>query len=506
MWQIDAAFDRAANRLLPASYPPPAAKDHVQTIPAAILKAIGWVESGWRQFTPRGAPLLSPDFGYGIMQITSGMDGAFGHLHGSIDEASQSAIASDYQFNIDYGARILAQKWSSTPKIGAGDPAVIEDWYYALWAYNGWGWVNNPNNPRFARLGTPASDPSTYPYQERVLYLVAHPPTDSAGNPLWAPVSVSLPSPSTIGKTPHRFTPKHVHREPPPAAWAVYQPAPLPRFQSGQSRSIAVTLVNTGTHPWLSTGPSAISLTYHLFGRTGNPWQPLSPFTPGLLKFGQGPQVIPRDVLPGQSITLHIPVQAPAASGTYRVVWDIEQGAGTWFSQEGIPPRVETLHVGDVATPLPITPTPIPTPPATPTERMYFVRDTSIPDGTVVGSGDVLEKGWLVFNVCPTAWKAAWHLVQVSGGSFGARTIAVPATASCRAVDIIASLHVPSRAGSYGAVWRMQDPAGHRFGDRLTVQIVVAGPHERPTPTPVATPTATSPPVVGPTTTPTPTG
>jgi len=47
-----------------------------------LLKAVGWVESGWRQFDNAGRPLVAPDFGYGIMQITSGMPGAFGNVTG----------------------------------------------------------------------------------------------------------------------------------------------------------------------------------------------------------------------------------------------------------------------------------------------------------------------------------------------------------------------------------------------------------------------------------------
>jgi len=202
-----------------------------------LLKAIGWVESGWQQFTPGGLPLLSPDFGYGIMQVTSGMDGAFGRLHGSIDENSQSAIASDYQFNIAYGARILAQKWASMPRIGTGDPEILEDWYFALWAYNGWGWVNNPNNPRFARIGTPASDPASYPYQERVLYLVSHPPRDRVGNPLWKAIPVSLPGRAKVGATPHSYAPQHIHREPPPAAWAARYRNLIPSPTAGSKAS-----------------------------------------------------------------------------------------------------------------------------------------------------------------------------------------------------------------------------------------------------------------------------
>jgi hypothetical protein len=504
LWEIAAAFDRAANGLLPVADPRLPVETHIRAIPPSVLKAVGWVESNWHQFTPQGRPLLSPDFGYGIMQITSGMDGAFGRLHGSIDESSQSAIASDYQFNVAYGARILAQKWAATPRVGNGDSSTVENWYYALWAYNGWGWVNNPNNPRFARLGTPAANPASYPYQERVLYLVSHPPHDSAGNPLWKAVSVSLPRRSLIGSTPHPYSPPTVHHDPPPTSAANYQPARLATSSPDQIQTVSVKIVNTGTQPWLSTGPTQISLTYHLFTTAGNPWTAISPFSAGVVAFGQTPVAIPHDVLPGSSITLRVPVHAPKTAGTYRVVWDLQQGAGTYFSQEGALPRVQIFHVGTSIPAPPATPTP--TPQSQTAERMLFVTDTSIPDGSVLAPRQVFEKGWLVFNCGRVSWKGGTALFLVSGSSFGARTIPVPPTAGCKSVDIISTLHAPSRGGSYLSAWRLRDQSGEEFGPRLTVRVTVAGPHRKPTPTPAATPTQTPVPHPQPTGTATPTG
>lgn len=51
----------------------------------------------------------------------------------------------DYDFNISEGARILNQKWRTVPKIGDGDRNTLENWYFAVWAYNGWSTKNNPN-------------------------------------------------------------------------------------------------------------------------------------------------------------------------------------------------------------------------------------------------------------------------------------------------------------------------------------------------------------------------
>src|SRR5947209_5234102 len=66
VWSVASAFDLAARNLLPAGYPQPAAAARVPIVPATLLKAVGWVESGWRQFDRTGRPLVSGDFGYGV--------------------------------------------------------------------------------------------------------------------------------------------------------------------------------------------------------------------------------------------------------------------------------------------------------------------------------------------------------------------------------------------------------------------------------------------------------
>ena len=461
------------------------------------------MESGWRQFDTAGRPLVAPDFGYGIMQITSGMAGAFGNVRGSIPAASQASVASDYAYNIAYGAQMLVDKWNSTPRIGNGDPAVIENWYFALWAYNGWGWVNNPNNPRFARVGTPAQNPATYPYQERVLYLVQHPPRDTAGNPLWKPIGVTLPPVSAIGNSPHSFTPPASHSQPVPALSAVYRGATAMAAAPNATVTVPVKVENTGTLPWPSSGTLAVSLTYHLMTSDGNPWSTLSPFSKGVLSFAQGQTVLPRNLLPGKSVALRVSVKAPATPGTYKVVWDLQEGADTWFSQQGVLPRAALMHVTAAGTVTPV-PTATSTATSTTTEGAQFVRDTSIPDGTVLARGQAFDKGWLLFNDGKSAWGPGWTVRHVSGSSFGVKSVPVSATAACRSLNLVVTLHAPKHAGSFTGTWRVYDAANVAVGDHFTVVVSVRGSSggPTPTPTPVASPTAVGRPTFTPTPTP----
>ncbi|HEX6508968.1 MAG TPA: NBR1-Ig-like domain-containing protein [Chloroflexota bacterium] len=439
------------------------------------------------------------------MQITSGMAGAFGNVRGNITADVQAGIASDFQYNIGYGAKMLAQKWASTPPIGDGNPAVLENWYYALWAYNGWGWVNNPNNPRFSRTGTPASDPSTYPYQERVLYLVAHPPRNAAGNPLWQPVAVTLPSRATIGTSPNTFAPKSEHSQPIPALSAEYKSVRTLASTSGSSLPVSVRITNTGTLPWPSSGSAAITLAYHLLTAEGNPYGPLSPFAEGVVAFGQGATALPADVLPGKTVSVRVPVRAPQSAGTYKIVWDLQVGANTWFSQQGVMPLVASFHVATVPQPTP-TPRAAPRPTAKPKqEDARYVRDTSVPDNSLLAPRQHFDKGWLLFNDGTSGWTSGWTLHRVSGPSLGVTTVSLPTTPACRSANLVVAMRAPKGPGTYTTIWRVVDPQGQAVGDKLTVVIGVRGSGVGPTPTPAPVPTST-PAALRPTPTPTPVG
>ncbi|MBD8057767.1 hypothetical protein IC607_02135 [Cellulomonas sp. JH27-2] len=149
------------------------------------------------------------DCGYGIGQVTDGMRREAMRLPTDTTvrtTAQQRAIALDFAANVAASLQILETKWNETGAAGVtindGNPARIENWYYALWAYNsgfhpeaaknsegnngawGLGWLNNPINPRFmagrGSFGENPNDfthPGDWPYQERVLGFAAYPPS-----------------------------------------------------------------------------------------------------------------------------------------------------------------------------------------------------------------------------------------------------------------------------------------------------------------------------------------
>lgn len=140
------------------------------------------------------------DCGYGVGQITDGM-----RLAGrerpdevALPYDSQRAIALDYAANVAMAVRMLGQKWNEVKAAGMdinnGDPERIENWFFAVWAYNsglhpnegsgpwGVGWFNNPINPIYPANRGPfldgdpshAASPQLWPYPEKVLGFAAH--------------------------------------------------------------------------------------------------------------------------------------------------------------------------------------------------------------------------------------------------------------------------------------------------------------------------------------------
>jgi len=120
-------------------------KANKYNIPPVLLKAVVWMESGWKQYKldpTTGQPLTdqpligNDGLGIGIMQI-SGYD--------PNDKVTVDKLKNDLDYNLEVGCQILNQKWRAYPKIGNGDRDVLENWYFAVWGYNSWGSRNNPN-------------------------------------------------------------------------------------------------------------------------------------------------------------------------------------------------------------------------------------------------------------------------------------------------------------------------------------------------------------------------
>ncbi|GAB6173047.1 cell wall-binding repeat-containing protein [Paradesulfitobacterium aromaticivorans] len=119
-----------------------------KNIPSVILKAIAFQESTWKQWTSEGKVVLGgsdPHPAIGIMQVAT---------YNDADTLTIQRLKDDLDFNITKGADLLNEKWNRVPKIGDGERNKLENWYFAVWAYNSW---SEKNNPRALAASTAAS-------------------------------------------------------------------------------------------------------------------------------------------------------------------------------------------------------------------------------------------------------------------------------------------------------------------------------------------------------------
>lgn len=170
--QVAAAIDASAGR---------------HRVPPPLMRAIAWKESGWAQFWPDGRAKVSGDCGIGIMQITGG-------------SWDYRRLATDYAYNIDAGAAVLAAKMrassANVPQaLRPDDPRVFENWYRATYRYNGAGY----NAERYA---------------DSVFGMVVAPP--SPIRPWSPPVAVANPKSVLRG---YRPTSAHAYVVRPDGVW-----------------------------------------------------------------------------------------------------------------------------------------------------------------------------------------------------------------------------------------------------------------------------------------------
>lgn len=137
-------------------------------------------------------------------------------------------------------------------------------------------------------------------------------------------------------------------------------------------------------------------------------------------------------------------------------------------------------------------------PPST-CDKVQFISDVTVPDGTVFGPGTAFTKTWRLKNVGACTWTTSYQLVFYSGEQMnGPSALNFPKTvAPGQTVDITVSLTAPSVAGTYRGYWMFKNASGALFGIGALankpwwVEIKVSGTSVTPTNTSTATATAT---------------
>jgi len=95
---------------------------------------------------------------------------------------------------------------------------------------------------------------------------------------------------------------------------ATYTAAPPAQVQTGSGFVVPVTLANTGTDPWSSTGPQPVNLGYHWIDIAGSTVVWDGARTP-----------LGGDVLAGAQRVVQAAVQAPPNPGSYFLLFALVQ-------------------------------------------------------------------------------------------------------------------------------------------------------------------------------------
>jgi len=136
-----------------------------------------------------------------------------------------------------------------------------------------------------------------------------------------------------------------------------------------------------------------------------------------------------------------------------------------------VPADVPTAIPEATIVPTPLVPTP--TPPCV--DGLTYVQDLTIPDGSIVTPGQILDKRWQVSNSGTCNWDARYRLRLVGGDAMGASVslLLFPARAGAEATIRI-FFTAPQAAGTYECQWQAADPAGVPFGQVISMVIVVS--------------------------------
>lgn len=208
------------------------------------------------------------------------------------------------------------------------------------------------------------------------------------------------------------------------------------------------------------------------------------------VELGVDGTVVRTDPVPGGSVSFSITQTWRAISGTHTISVQAYSLANVASDAEKI--RVKVLPGSASGNPLSTPSASITgTGSISCTPSSSFVSDVTVPDGTLLASGQTFNKIWQVRNVGTCAWGADYQLVFASGEAMTTTlSIPLPPTDPGATADVLLSMVAPATPGTHTSFWRLKGPNGNLFGS-LSVEIQVQAP-------PVPDVTNTPPPAVTP--------
>jgi hypothetical protein len=116
--------------------------------------------------------------------------------------------------------------------------------------------------------------------------------------------------------------------------------------------------------------------------------------------------------------------------------------------------------------------------PTTPTpsciNNLQFIEDLTIPDGTTILPGSVLDKRWRVENTGTCNWDEDYRLKLISGLDLAAPSDQALYPARSGTVATIRIIFTaPEETGIFQSAWQAFTPQGNPFGDSFYINILV---------------------------------
>ena len=199
----------------------------------------------------------------------------------------------------------------------------------------------------------------------------------------------------------------------------------------GESRTVAVTVTNSGNVPWAVAGPNPVQLAYHLFDAGGN-----------VVVWDGARTALATDLLPGETRAVTVAYTVPAAVGTYTLAIDAVREGIAWLSTTGSPYARTALIV---------------------TSGFAGGYDqTTTPALATIGA--TLQLSVRVSNYGARAWPAggsnpvrlSYHIFTVSGGVVtwdGNRGLLPSDLAVGQSAVVTIPVALPSATGGYRIAW-----------------------------------------------------
>src|SRR5256714_10212371 len=219
---------------------------------------------------------------------------------------------------------------------------------------------------------------------------------------------------------------------------AGFNSAALAPAYFGETKTVQMTVTNTGNQPWTAAGPNPVNLSYHLLDANGNPviWD--------------GPRIpLGGDMAVGASKQFTIGYIAPSTAGTYTLVVDLVREGIAWFASLGSQPFRQSFAVTSGLNP--------------------GYGATTTPQQATIGA--TLKLTTVVANYgartrTPGAFALSYHIYDSGGtpvvwdGARGALPSSVPPLTS---VTVPISVSLPSGTGGSRIEWDLVQGGGARF-------------------------------------------